>query len=41
MGLGLAIVGDIISEYYGGSLELLDGGPLPGATFLITLRRSV
>jgi signal transduction histidine kinase len=41
MGLGLAIVGDIVNEYYGGSLELLDGGPLPGATFLITLRRSV
>ena len=37
VGLGLTIAGEILSEYYGGTLELLDGGPLPGATFRITL----
>ena len=38
VGLGLTIAGEIISEYYAGELELLDCGPLPGATFRITLR---
>ena len=41
VGLGLTIAGEIVSEYYSGQLELLDGGPLPGATFRITLRRRV
>jgi C4-dicarboxylate-specific signal transduction histidine kinase len=41
VGLGLTIAGEIVSEYYAGDLELLDGGPLPGATFRITLRRRV
>lgn len=41
VGLGLTIAGEIVSEYYAGTLELLDGGPLPGATFRITLRRRV
>jgi C4-dicarboxylate-specific signal transduction histidine kinase len=41
VGLGLTIAGEIVSEYYAGELELLDGGPLPGATFRITLRRRV
>jgi signal transduction histidine kinase len=41
VGLGLAIAGEIVSEYYAGDLELLDGGPLSGATFRITLRRRV
>lgn len=41
VGLGLVISGEIIKEYYDGSLELLDSGPLPGAVFLITLRRRV
>ncbi len=41
VGLGLTIAGEIISEYYAGSLELLDSGPLPGATFRITLHRRV
>ena len=41
VGLGLTIAGEIISEYYGGALELLDSGPLPGATFRITLRSRV
>jgi len=41
VGLGLTIVGEIISTYYGGQLELLESGPLPGATFCITLRRRV
>jgi C4-dicarboxylate-specific signal transduction histidine kinase len=37
VGLGLTIAGEIINAYYTGTLELLDGGPLPGATFRITL----
>ncbi len=37
VGLGLAIAGEIINEYYAGNLELLKSGPLPGATFCITL----
>jgi C4-dicarboxylate-specific signal transduction histidine kinase len=41
VGLGLSIAGEIVEDYYGGSLELLDGGPLPGATFRITLRRRI
>ena len=41
VGLGLAVAGEIISDYYGGRLELLDNGPLNGATFRITLRRRV
>ena len=39
--LGLTIAGEIINEYYAGDLELLDSGPLPGATFRITLRTRV
>lgn len=41
VGLGLSIVGEIVSDYYGGTLELLDHGVLPGANFLITLRKRV
>lgn len=41
VGLGLAIAGEIVSEYYGGTLELLSSGPLPGATFAFTLKRRV
>ncbi|HRW99166.1 MAG TPA: ATP-binding protein, partial [Cyclobacteriaceae bacterium] len=41
MGLGLMIAGEIISDYYDGSLELLPEGPLSGATFRITLCRRV
>lgn len=41
VGLGLTIAGEIINEYYDGSLELLDRGPLHGATFCIILRRRV
>ncbi len=40
VGLGLAIVGDIVQDFYGGDLDLTDG-PLPGATFTVTLRRRV
>ena len=39
VGLGLSIAGDIISEYYGGDIELLKSSELPGATFRITLRK--
>lgn len=41
VGLGLSIVGEIVSDYYGGALELLDHGTLPGANFLVTLRKRV
>ena len=41
IGLGLTIAGDIVSEYYEGKLELVEGGSLPGATFCITLRKRV
>jgi signal transduction histidine kinase len=41
IGLGLAIAGEILTEYYGGSLELIDDGPLPGATFLIKLGKRI
>jgi signal transduction histidine kinase len=41
VGLGLSIAGELVEEYYGGRLELLDTGPLPGANFRVTLRRRV
>ena len=41
VGLGLSIVGEIITDYYAGSFELLKQGPLRGANFLITLRKRV
>lgn len=41
IGLGLSIAGEIVEEYYDGTLSLLDDGPLPGANFRITLRRRV
>lgn len=41
VGLGLTIAGDIVKEYYDGELELIEGGPLHGATFRIKLRRRV
>ncbi|HEY3318950.1 MAG TPA: ATP-binding protein [Planctomycetota bacterium] len=41
VGLGLSIAGEIATDYYGGALELLDTGPLKGATFLVTLRKRV
>ncbi len=41
VGLGLTIAGEIVSDYYGGELVLLDSGPLSGATFRITLRKRV
>ena len=40
IGLGLTHVGEIVTEY-DGTLELIDGGPLDGATFKITFRRRV
>ena len=41
IGLGLSIAGQIIEDYYGGSLELISPGLLEGATFRATLRRRV
>ncbi len=41
MGLGLTIAGEIVNDYYDGDLELLENGPLSGATFQIILRRRV
>lgn len=40
VGLGLAIAGEIVNDYYGGELVLLKTGPLPGATFRIVLPRT-
>ncbi|MEZ4311928.1 MAG: ATP-binding protein, partial [Polyangiaceae bacterium] len=39
-GLGLMIVGEIVQDFYGGELRLAEG-PLPGATFTVTLKRRV
>lgn len=41
IGLGLAIVVEIVREYYNGDLELRGDGPLSGATFLIKLNKRV
>ena len=41
VGLGLTIAGEIVSDYYGGNVELMDSGRCPGATFRITLRKRV
>ncbi len=41
VGLGLAIAGEIVSDFYDGKLELLNAGPLPGAVFRISLRKRV
>jgi C4-dicarboxylate-specific signal transduction histidine kinase len=40
-GLGLAVCGDIIRDYYGGSLALLHKHKLGGAAFQIILRKRV
>jgi len=41
VGLGLAISGEIVSDFYGGRLELMDSSKLGGAAFRITLKRRV
>lgn len=41
VGLGLAIVGEIIIDYYGGKLELMDSTGSSGAVFRITLTKRV
>ena len=41
VGLGLVIAGEIVRDYYDGSLELLKSGPLPGAAFRIVLRKRI
>lgn len=41
VGLGLAIVGEIIMDYYGGKLELLDSPVASGAVFRITLTKRI
>lgn len=41
VGLGLSLAGNVIQEFYGGDLRLLESGPLSGATFEATLRRRV
>jgi signal transduction histidine kinase len=40
VGLGLTIAGETAAEY-DGSLELVANGPLPGATFRVTLRNRI
>ncbi|RQM44436.1 histidine kinase [Paraburkholderia bannensis] len=41
VGLGLAISGEIVSDFYGGKLELMDSSKLGGAAFRITLKKRV
>lgn len=41
VGLGLAIAGEIVEDYYGGELMLLESGELGGARFRAILRRRV
>ena len=41
VGLGLTIAGEIVSDYYGGELELLSPGSLGGARFRATFRRRI
>ena len=41
VGLGLAIAGEIVEDYYGGILELLPPGSLGGARFRATLKKRV
>jgi signal transduction histidine kinase len=41
VGLGLSIAGNIVQDLYGGELQLLESGPLTGATFAATLRKRV
>lgn len=40
-GLGLSLVGEIVHDYYNGTVELLDSGKSGGATFRIILRKRV
>ncbi len=40
VGLGLTIAGETAAEY-DGALELVSGGPLPGATFRVGLRKRI
>lgn len=39
VGLGLAIAGGIVTDFYGGKLELMDTSRLGGAEFRITLKK--
>lgn len=41
VGLGLSFAGNVVHDFYGGELILVDRGPLSGATFAATLRRRV
>ncbi len=41
VGLGLAITGEIVEDYYDGELALLEPGELGGARFRVTLRRGI
>ena len=41
IGLGLSIAGSVVRDFYDGTLALVSEGPLPGACFRATLRRSV
>jgi C4-dicarboxylate-specific signal transduction histidine kinase len=37
-GLGLTIASDIATDFYEGSLEVMDDGPLPGACFKVRVK---
>ncbi|MGE6608877.1 ATP-binding protein, partial [Halomonas sp. NPDC076908] len=40
-GLGLCLVGEIVHDYYNGTVELLDTGKTGGAAFRIVLKKRV
>jgi len=41
IGIGLTIAGEIVNDFYDGTLELVSGGPFPGATLRMRFRRRV
>ncbi|WP_082016551.1 sensor histidine kinase [Cupriavidus sp. IDO] len=41
VGLGLAISGEIVSDFYGGTLQLMDSSRLGGAAFRVILKKRV
>ncbi len=41
IGIGLTIAGEIVNDFYDGTLELVSGGSFPGATFRMRFRRRV
>ena len=40
-GLGLCLIGEIVKDYYNGSVELMDTGKEGGAVFRIVMRKRI